>query len=85
MVDAMRRILSRWKGRHLSLGGRIVLIQSVLSSLPLYFFSFYRVPRKVLKVLIGIQRSFLWGGSDACRRVSWVSWEKVCSPKDQVA
>lgn len=44
MVDVMRKRLSRWKGRNLSLGGRIVLIKSMLSSLPLYFFSFFMVP-----------------------------------------
>lgn len=82
-VDVMRKRLSTWKGSYLSLGGRIVRIQSVLSSLPLYFFSFYRVPRKVLKTLIGIQRSFLWGGYESRRNIAWISWKKVCSPREQ--
>lgn len=79
----MKKRLSKWKGRHLSFGGRIILIQSVLSSLPLYFFSFFRVPRKVLKIIIGIQRSFLWGGYESSKKISWVIWKKVCSPKER--
>lgn len=81
VVDVMRKRLARWKGNHLSLVGRIVLLKSVLSSLPLYFFSFYRVPRRVLKTLISIQRAFLWSGSDSMRCLAWVSWINVCSPK----
>ena len=30
-----------WKGNVLSRGGRLVLMKSILSSLPLYFMSFY--------------------------------------------
>lgn len=57
----MRKRLSKWKGRNLSLGGIIVLIKSVLSSLLLYYFSFFRALIKVLRLLTGIQRSFLCG------------------------
>lgn len=35
VIDRIRKKLTSWKGRRLSLGGRIVLINSVLSSLPL--------------------------------------------------
>lgn len=35
VIDMMNKRLAGWKGRHLSLGGRIVLVNSVLSALPL--------------------------------------------------
>lgn len=35
MVDAMKKRLSSWSSRHLSVGGRVTLINSVLSSMPL--------------------------------------------------
>jgi len=31
---------TKWKQRHLSFGGRVTLIQSVLNSIPIYFFVF---------------------------------------------
>jgi len=34
--------LSGWKGKMLSVGGRLVLINSVLSSLPMFMLSFFR-------------------------------------------
>jgi hypothetical protein len=40
--EALKRKLSVWKGKHLYFGGRVTLINSVLASLPLYFFSFFK-------------------------------------------
>jgi len=36
--------LSRWKGKSLSMTGRICLVKSVISVLPLFYLSFYKVP-----------------------------------------
>lgn len=82
IVEATRKQLSTWKGRQLSIGGRITLINSTLSSLPLYFFSFYKAPICVIKELSQIQRNFLWGGAEESRKIAWLKWEKVCLPKN---
>jgi hypothetical protein len=52
ILDSIKRRLSAWNGRHLSIGGRLTLINSVLSSLPLYFFSFYKAPKCVILELV---------------------------------
>ena len=77
------RKLARWKQRHLSFGGRVTLIQSTLSSIPIYFLSFFRLPRKVADNLIGIQRSFLWGGGSEQRKIAWTKWETIYLPKQK--
>jgi len=41
VVDAVRNRLSKWNNRHISIGGRIVLLKSVLYALPIYFLSFF--------------------------------------------
>ncbi|CAJ2643768.1 unnamed protein product [Trifolium pratense] len=76
-------MINAWNGRHLSIGGRLTLINSVLSSLPLYFFSFFKAPSCVLKELVNIQRKFLWGGSSNTKKICWVSWDTICLPKDR--
>nr|GEW06749.1 RNA-directed DNA polymerase, eukaryota [Tanacetum cinerariifolium] len=43
--------LSKWKAKTLSIGGRFTLTKSVLSSIPLYYFSLFKVPIGVLKRL----------------------------------
>ncbi|WJX94410.1 hypothetical protein P8452_75829 [Trifolium repens] len=83
VVDAMTKRLNSWSSRLLSYGGRITLINSVLSSLPLYFFSFFKAPSCVIKQLVKLQRNFLWGGGLGERRLCWVKWDQICLPKEQ--
>ena len=80
MIDMMKRKLSAWKRRHLSFGGRISLI---LSSISIYFLSFFIAPKKVIFILNHIQRNFLWRAKGEEKRVPWVSWDIVYSPKEK--
>jgi len=75
--------LARWKQKHVSYGGRVTLINSVLTALPIYFLSFFRIPDKVVDKLINIQRRFLWGGGLEQQKIAWVNWKIVCLPKDK--
>ncbi|KAL8512998.1 hypothetical protein ACS0TY_019242 [Phlomoides rotata] len=61
LVARIRMRLAKWKDKNLSFGGRITLIQSVLSSIPTYYLSFYHFPKSVIKELTSIQRDFLGG------------------------
>lgn len=45
----MEKKLSVWQGRYLSLGGKLVLINSSLSYIPLYMLSLFFAPVCVLK------------------------------------
>jgi hypothetical protein len=56
----MAKRLNSWTGRQLSYSGRITLINFVLASLPLYFFSFFKAPRCILDQLVRMQRNFLF-------------------------
>ncbi|GAU37021.1 hypothetical protein TSUD_207270 [Trifolium subterraneum] len=82
VVEAMSTRFSRWSGSHLTYGGRITLINSVLASLPLYFFSFFKASICVLNQLVSIQRNFLWGGGLEEKKMCWVKWDHVCLPRD---
>lgn len=82
IVEKMKSRLAVWKGKLLSIGRRVTLINYVLSSLPLYFlFSFYKTPKKVVSELTKQQRQFFWAGGIGRNCVSWMSWENVCQPK----
>ncbi|XP_071741242.1 uncharacterized protein [Rutidosis leptorrhynchoides] len=56
VIEKFKARLSSWKMRSLSFGGRVVLIKSVLNSLPLYYFSLFRAPPSVLKILESVRR-----------------------------
>ncbi|GKV05101.1 hypothetical protein SLEP1_g17145 [Rubroshorea leprosula] len=52
IIDCLRLKLSGWKCESLSFGGRIVLLNVVLSSIPVYFFAIMRAPIKDLEKLL---------------------------------
>ncbi|XP_028076768.1 uncharacterized protein LOC114278826 [Camellia sinensis] len=83
VVDNFKKKLSGWKRRLLSFTGRVTLIKSVLSSLPIYYMSLFRLPRGVAKELDKIQAAFLWGDSDVRRKVHLVKWKELTMDKKQ--
>jgi len=48
VVDCIRVRLSVWNNKFLSFGDRLVLLKSVLSSLPVYFLSFFKAPTGII-------------------------------------
>ena len=85
MIEKFESRLGAWENKFLSMGGRIVLLNSVLSALPTYFFSFMKAPISVIQRLTQLQRNFLWGGKigDDRRKIAWVAWEDICRPKQE--
>ncbi|MCH81167.1 LINE-1 reverse transcriptase like, partial [Trifolium medium] len=83
MLEAIRRRLGAWGNKYISLGGRIVLINAVLSSIPIFFLSYLKMPVKVWKEMVSVQRNFLWGGLSKRRQISWVKWADICKPKKE--
>ena len=57
--ERFQKRLNCWRSKMLSVGGRLVLINSVLSSLPMFMLSFFEIPRGVLKKLAILGHSFL--------------------------
>ena len=77
--ERFRKRLSLWKRQYLSKGGRLTLIKSTLSSLPIYLMSLLVIPRKVCARLEKIQRDFLWGGGALEKKPHLVNWSAVCT------
>lgn len=81
VVDTIRNRLASWKVRHLSIGGRVTLLKSVLESLPVYYLSLYKAPKAVVVNIEQIMRRFLWAGPGIENKISWVAWDVVTTPK----
>ncbi|GMP52098.1 hypothetical protein CsSME_00018052 [Camellia sinensis var. sinensis] len=58
----------------LSFDGRLTLIKSVFSSLPVYFLSIFKMP---VGVVNGIQASFIWGDFDLKKKIHMVRWDEM--------
>ncbi|XVF28983.1 hypothetical protein REPUB_Repub15cG0080400 [Reevesia pubescens] len=48
-----------WKSRFLSIGGKVTLLKSVISSLPIFFMSIFQIPKGVKNYIYKLQRRFL--------------------------
>ncbi|XP_017239669.1 uncharacterized protein LOC108212453 [Daucus carota subsp. sativus] len=85
LVSRVRNKLSEWKSKAISLAGKVVLLQAVLDSLPIYWFNMFLIPRAVENNLEKIRRSFFWGSKEVDgierRGMHLLAWDKVCSPK----
>lgn len=81
VLEKIKSRLASWDSKHLSLGGKVVLLKSVLTALPIYFFSFFKAPEGVIGSIEKMFRRFLWGGSEEKRSIHWVAWAKICRDK----
>ncbi|KAE8681880.1 hypothetical protein F3Y22_tig00111300pilonHSYRG00005 [Hibiscus syriacus] len=72
--------LAGWKASCLSLAGRTVLLKSVLTSLPIFFLSLFKMSCNIGKKLNSLMANFLWGDKGDKRRIHWVNWNTVCRP-----
>jgi hypothetical protein len=52
--------LSSWKGKYLSVEGRLVLMYSMLSSLPMFMLSFFEISKGVLEKIDYFCSTFFW-------------------------
>ena len=65
--------LEGWKRALLSRGGRYTLVQSVLSCIPIYFLSLFKIPVCFARQIEKLLRDFLCEGCDECKSYHLVS------------
>ena len=80
--ERFQKKLSSWKGKLLSVGGRLVLINSVLTSLAMYMLSFFEVPKGVLQKLDFYRSRFFWQSDSHKKKYRLTKWSVLCRPKD---
>jgi hypothetical protein len=75
--------LSSWIGKLLSYEDRIILINSVLTSLPMFMLSFFEIPVGVRKRLDYYRSRFFWQSDGYKIKYRLSRWNIICRPKDQ--
>jgi hypothetical protein len=82
VVNRLKTRLSGWRSRFLSFGGRLVLLKSVLTSLPVYALSFFKAPSGIITAIESLLIKFFWGGCEDSRKTAWVAWPSICLRKE---
>jgi len=54
VIDRLKSRLSEWKSINLSYGGHLILLKSVMPSLPVYALSFFRAPACIISSIESI-------------------------------
>ncbi|GKC41133.1 RNA-directed DNA polymerase, eukaryota, reverse transcriptase zinc-binding domain protein [Tanacetum coccineum] len=83
VIGKLSARLSKWKLKTLSIGGRLTLIKSVLTSLPLYHMSLYKAPLGVLHDMESLRRKFFNGIEKNERKISLIGWNKILASKQK--
>jgi hypothetical protein len=81
--NRIKKRLIGWKGKMLSVGGRLVLINSVLSSLSMFMMYFFELSRGVLEKIDCFRSHLYWQNDPHKRKYRLVKWEVLCQSRDQ--
>lgn len=82
LIQKMEKRLEGWRGKLLSKGGRMQLITSVLSALPIYYMAAFKLPQWMIERLDRIRNQFLWGKSNPDKQgIHLINWELLTTPR----
>eukprot|EP00253_Pinus_taeda_P025144 PITA_25144 len=81
LLDRFYNRISGWEYRLLSLAGRLVLIQAVLSQLAIYWAHLFFLPVPVIRKMNSYAANFLWGGKSFQSKYHLVKMESISKPK----
>ncbi|XP_060216801.1 uncharacterized protein LOC132644239 [Lycium barbarum] len=62
--------------------GRIQLIKAMLFGVQAYWAQLFLLPKKVMKLIEAVCRSYLWTGEATISKRALVAWDKVCLPRE---
>nr|GEU30549.1 hypothetical protein [Tanacetum cinerariifolium] len=96
LVEKVIAKINDWKNKYLSFIGRLQLIAYVLSSMQVYWASFFLLPKSTMKEIDKVLKGFLWCQGEyknrranhiwniAARKESlWVKWVNIVKWKDK--
>ena len=83
LIDKIMTRIKSWTAKKLSYAGRAQLIKTVLFGVQSYWAQLFIIPAKIIKVIEGICRSYLWSGVGEVTKKALIAWEKVCCPKSE--
>jgi len=84
LIERVDKRLATWKENALSKEGRLILVNYALSSMPLYFMSFFFLLDWVIRAIDQIRYAFFWKGTRKIHRELYlINWKLICSYKSQ--
>jgi len=80
LVDKVKLKLTSWKGKSLSMMGRIQLLNTVITGFLACSFNIYKWTVSIIKQVEQWNRNFIWTGDIMKKGIATINWAKICSP-----
>ncbi|GKE07647.1 reverse transcriptase, partial [Tanacetum coccineum] len=81
ILDKIKKKLSGWKEKTLSIGGNEVLIKSVAQAIPMYVMNIFLLLDTLINDIHKALNLFWWSDGVKQNPIRWCSWEKMCVSK----
>lgn len=81
IVTRMKQTASGWSSRFLSTAGKMTMLQSVLSAIPAFAMSCFRLPVGLCNQIQSVLIRFWWDNSNGDKKICWLAWDKLTKPK----
>ena len=79
--DKLKKRLSGWFARSLSLGGKEVLLKAVALALHVYAMSCFKLLKTTIANLTSAMSSFWWNSMEHKNKIHWLKSDSLCLPK----
>lgn len=79
--DKLWQRVSSWCNNMLSQAGREVLMKAVLQVIPVFTITIFSIPQVLCRELDSPMAWLWWEVTERSKKVYWISWKKMVSPK----
>lgn len=80
ICNKMNKRLYPWR-KFMTSGGKLILTNSCLSSLPMYVMGFYFLPKGIHSKMDTLRSRFFWRGAGDEFKYHMAKWVAICKPK----
>lgn len=81
LLDGCKGKMEGWKSKWLSLVDRLLMLKTIVSTMPIFPMACFKLPGTVIKNMQKKMRKFLWNGNQEQDKIPLMAWDKVCKPK----
>jgi hypothetical protein len=81
VIEVIQKRLASWKNKYVSLCGRVVLLNSVLSAIPVFYLSLFKMPVGVWNKLLGCKGDSFGVGRPVPPKLIWCGGWMFVDPK----
>lgn len=83
LVERVVKWIQGWNSKCFSIGGKKVLIKSLLQVIPSFLMSCFKLPSMVWEDIERECAKFWWEIYNGRRKMHWKTWDFLCNPKSR--